>query len=437
MFRKHRLNKVAIYRKPTAPSMLRAGLLSSLLLACSGIASVAAEEEVGADLRWFDIEVLVFKQDPGYHSDEEFFPLQVRPIPLTRHYDLLTAERRQRLASGLAAFEQACRAPTYEQRVLDEPQVWQPQLLPLTQLQDNELTSLDTQDWLPVLRNYQVDSKKLDARLELDPLCAIEPSEAIVLSWYQDPTRPIDIGPRDVAKTVIDGAGGEKRLTRSPFLMPESEHELSGLRNQLSRQSGKSPLLHVTWRQPVFNRNQGRKIRLFGGEDFSRDFDYLGFAREHHLTPLEPTDDRHMIAQQAPLERIERLLGLIERGEQLFSRPDVQALGLPERPTDLPANLPQDVWEFDGLMHIYLVGNYLHIDGEFNLREEVSVPLQATSLEAQAEAALNQQEALEPFLKAYYFNQLRRVISHETHYFDHPKFGVVVQIRRTDLSARR
>ena len=34
------------------------------------------------------------------------------------------------------------------------------------------------------------------------------------------------------------------------------------------------------------------------------------------------------------------------------------------------------------------------------------------------------------FLKAYPFNQLRRVISKQIHYFDHPMFGVVVQIRR-------
>ena len=31
------------------------------------------------------------------------------------------------------------------------------------------------------------------------------------------------------------------------------------------------------------------------------------------------------------------------------------------------------VWELDGTLHIFLVGNYLHIKGDFNLREEVFI----------------------------------------------------------------
>ncbi len=137
------------------------------------------------------------------------------------------------------------------------------------------------------------------------------------------------------------------------------------------------------------------------------------------------------------MQRIQQLLTLIENGAEPFARPDTQASGLPDRPVQYPSGIPTDVWEFDGLMHIYLVGNYLHINGEFNLREEVRVPLQATSLEAQADAALRAEESTASFLRGYYFNQLRRVISHEKHYFDHPEFGVIVEIRRTDLSSRR
>ena len=88
-------------------------------------------------------------------------------------------------------------------------------------------------------------------------------------------------------------------------------------------------------------------------------------------------------------------------------------------------------------MHIFLVGNYLHIDGEFNLREQDKIKRIANDLETQAAYALNGASKQAPYLRSYYFSQLRRVISHETHYFDHPKLGVVVQIRRTDLSAPR
>ena len=138
-----------------------------------------------------------------------------------------------------------------------------------------------------------------------------------------------------------------------------------------------------------------------------------------------------------PLARIDRLLTDIDAGDTPFTRPDSQALGLPDRPTSYPPNLPSEAWELDGLVHVYLVGNYLHVHGEFNLREEVEVPLQATSLQAQADASLRYQEATEAFLRAYYFDQIRRMISHEVHYMDHPHVGMVVQIRRTELSARR
>ncbi|MCC5880200.1 MAG: hypothetical protein JJU03_09950 [Idiomarina sp.] len=367
------------------------------------------EQQVGAGLRWFEIEVIVFKQSAQYHADEEYFPLQVRPVPLTRYYDLLSPLQSSSFAPIAASLLLPC-----------EPQANEDQ-------------------WLPVLNANQTRAESIRQRLERDPLCIEEGEQALVDSWYYPPVSQQYSGPREIAEAVIDGAGGNMRTTREPFLMPANNLELRSLRQRLEQQSDKTTLLHTSWRQPVFNRNQGRKIRLFGGENFTRDYDYLGFAHDHYLTPLEPVNDRDQIRSpdNTPLARIERLLGVIDRGGKPFSRPDSQALGLPEQPRQYPPNLPVDVWEFDGLMHIYLVGNFLHIDGDFNLRKEVEVPLQATSLEAQAQAALREEEALVPFLKAYHYNQLRRVISHETHYFDHPEFGIIVQIRRTDLSSRR
>lgn len=99
--------------------------------------------------------------------------------------------------------------------------------------------------------------------------------------------------------------------------------------------------------------------------------------------------------------------------------------------------MPNQVWELDGLLHIYLVGNYLHIDSNFNLREETLAKEATPNMAAQAEHALQGKVTEQEFLRAYKFSQVRRVISHETHYFDHPKMGIVVQIRRTDKSARR
>ncbi|MCL5051315.1 MAG: peptidoglycan binding protein CsiV [Firmicutes bacterium] len=422
--------------KPTRQKTRSFSAIAAALLASVAVAPVAANDRVGADLRWFEVEVLVFKQTPQFHSDEEAFALPLRPIALTRQDDLLTPLRSQQLAqnlpSSLAGLAQPCLPASPHLSDFGLPEI------PLTRLvaeRDSWVTSADNQN----------TSEHLSQRLEGESLCFSEGEgeTGLVNPWYRDPNAPQPRGSREVADVIIEGEGGDMLRTRSPFLLDSESFELTSLRNRLQNQSGKTMLLHTTWRQPVMNRNQGRKVRLFGGQNFSQDYDYLGFAKPQPASPsswddFEPNTNRLQVGvQQGPLESIDQLLRAIDAGAEPFSRPDTQALSLPERPQRTPANLPQDVWEFDGLMHIYLVGNFLHIDGEFNLREEVEIPLQATSLEAQAEAALRDESAVEPFLRGYYFSQLRRVISHETHYFDHPHFGVVVQIRRTDLSSRR
>lgn len=399
-----------------------------MLLCCiGGTVPAFAEEQVGAGLRWFEVEVLVFKQTPQYHSDQEQFPLQIQPIPVAQHLDLLSQHRD--LINGQ-------REPSFAGLYLPCVQLSESNLPASAQHED-----FDTREWLPILTNYRVDSQTLTTQLQSNVLCRHENDMVFVDAWVNNPTPSavtIDTGPREVAAAIIDGPHGDMYRTRSPFLLPASDLQLTALRDRLANQSGKRTLLHTAWRQPVSTRNQGHKLRLFGGENFSRDYDYLGFAREHYLTPLEPTHNPHTIVQpDNPLMRIERLLHSIEQGQTPFTRPDTQTSALPEQPEHYPANLPHEAWELDGLMHIYLVGNYLHVHGEFNLREEVDVPLQATSLQAQADAALRERDATQAFLQAYYFDQIRRVISHETHYLDHPHLGIVVQIRRTDLSARR
>ncbi|HLV48390.1 MAG TPA: CsiV family protein, partial [Aliidiomarina sp.] len=72
----------------------------------------------------------------------------------------------------------------------------------------------------------------------------------------------------------------------------------------------------------------------------------------------------------------------------------------------------------------------------FNLREPEIFSQQLSSVEEQANAWLQGEVEEVPFLRAYHLKQLRRVISHEIHYFDHPKFGILVEIRRTDRSQR-
>ena len=68
-------------------------------------------------------------------------------------------------------------------------------------------------------------------------------------------------------------------------------------------------------------------------------------------------------------------------------------------------NVPE--WELDGLMKIY-VRHYLFINADFDISQRLETG---------------------DYEKAR-FSQFKRVISNEIHYFDHPRMGMIVQIRR-------
>ncbi|RUO25962.1 hypothetical protein CWE09_04340 [Aliidiomarina minuta] len=377
-------------------------LLGSLVaFATSGVALA------GSDLRWFEVEVIVFKQDSQNQADVEHFSLPVNAIPLNRMYDPLS-ETFSETYSGLANTLPPCEDSKY--------------------------------GWLPVLPSIRAEINPTRIPAPAAPQarwCREDFEHALVSNWYFPDHENMRSIPRKRSEKIVDGPGGDMHETREPFLLPADSHEMNSIRQRLESQRGKEALLHLSWRQPVVNRTQGRKVRLFGGHDFSPEFDYLGFSRSQLVSSTDtfmPTFEGNIEQQMGKLDN---LLTRVDRGDFAFSKPDPNVLSLPAKPTNWPANLPEQSWEFDGLMHIYLVGNYLHIDGEFNLREEIKLPLQASTFDEQVAYELPQGMPEVPFLRAYYFKQLRRVISHETHYFDHPEFGVIVQIRRTSLSHRR
>lgn len=363
-------------------ALVHRGLKSVLGLATALTVLVSFEAAAQPDKdywRWFEVEVLIFKQNAADQSGESF-PLTIHPIAVDGSRDLLTPYHSQQNRSLRDALP-AC-VPLSENQ-------WQ---IDIACQYDNE------DQWVPIPGN---------------PFAPEHPLSELAST-----------------EVVIDGPGGDIETASQPFLMPEDVLELSPIRTELERNGQADPLLHLAWRQPVFTRNTGKKYRLFGGKNYSNDFFYSGFPKEQRSlgTPLSSA------SQQQRMDNIQSLLNAIDSGAEPFSGLNQKAL---VRPPLVAAGYPELAWQFDGLMHIFLVGNYLHIDGEFNLRETDRIERTANDMEAQAFLALNQASEHIPYLRSYYFSQLRRVISHETHYFDHPKLGVVVQIRRTDLSAPR
>lgn len=338
-------------------------------------------QESPADWRWFEVEVLVFKHHEN--SDLESFPWHA-PRQFNPAIDLLTPHY----------------APNYFGYLNGLPLCPEPT--------DDDF-------------NFVVLCAKAN---EIDPFA--EP-------WYQ-PEHMLSRF-QSAPQTIIDGQGGDIYTSTTPFLMARDNHLFNGFRQQLVRRGVGEPLLHLSYRLPVFTRDRGQTIRLFGGRNYGHEFLTSGYP----VPPLQDVEDATTdFGKQQLFDELNQLFEQISKQQlQLSYRDHGTPNPLSLSATDDVGNLHQPVWELDGLLHIYLVGNYLHIDSDLELRVPQTVRFNQRELAGQIEHALRSGQTTSQFLRSYRLNQLRRVISHETHYFDHPKLGLVVQIRRTDLSARR
>lgn len=329
--------------------------------------------------RWFEVEVLVFRHNDAGTSAEQF-AWQGPSSDKAFQYDLISADLTTDFTAVIAELPE-CEAP-------------------------------------PLRPDFAVSNIFCRKPYELDP----------ALPFNQQRQQQALALENRLPQTVFDGAPQDLATATAPYLAPAQQLELVEMRQQLSRRGTATPLLHLSWYQPVFSQDDAYKIRLFGGENYGQRFSPDGYL----YTP----EGEQEFTSTALVQRIEQMLAAQQQGQLQFSgRAQDQPLAPPPAVVTPPAQ-PTPVWELDGTLQIYLVGNYLHIASDLELREPHAVNWQPASLATQAESALEPRDA-HLFLRSFKLEQLRRVISHETHYFDHPKFGLVVQIRRTGLSARR
>ncbi|BDY04166.1 CsiV family protein [Ferrimonas sp. YFM] len=213
-----------------------------------------------------------------------------------------------------------------------------------------------------------------------------------------EPQQPSDLPVRVTAMNMGDPRLGE------PYLLPESEIEFDEALAKLKR-GGVKLLLHTGWQQPVYSRGNSQAYRLYSGHNFADRYQADG-----RLIPEEGPADSGTFD-------LSWLMPQVEQSEPM--------------------------WQLDGWIRIYL-NQFLHIDTQLQLREEGERPVTALESEevnpvadaAPMVSALQQEEAVEaevetePFLNRIRLEQSRRVRSREIHYFDHPRLGMVVQIRR-------
>jgi hypothetical protein len=281
---------------------------------------------------------------------------------------------------------------------------------------------------------------------------------------------------------VINGTEWQQK--RGAFLLPTSRMYMSDLYNKIKKQRDITPILHLNWRQEVkFGRDKGQTFRLFAGENFAQQFDANGvplvedtdslfeslnqatkdlYIPEQELTSLTPEQQQTLLdslngtSPETPTEDLFAKIDTALSDDTTLTIAPVDAQTGQQIVNAEPATL-KELWQLDGGITVYLrnLGRvpYLHIDSNLDFRQPVFDPKKAPQIEYMSDylseqiqdaIAVNQipqpgalqahtlgASSVEPnFLQSVNFNQLRRVISKQVHYFDHPLFGMIVRINR-------
>ncbi|MCW8090616.1 CsiV family protein [Alteromonas sp. ASW11-130] len=228
----------------------------------------------------------------------------------------------------------------------------------------------------------------------------------------------------------IELNGDEKPFARNAHILPESARELAKLSQQIRQARGLNRLLHMTWRQQVkFGKDNAEKVRLFAGNDYAKQFTLTGDAiNDDSIKSIIGTTTQQEDKQGKFFQQLQRQLNHPEPvpfASMMAAVKDNERKAKQGISADSTQG-PIPIWKLDGYMKVFLKYinrvPYLHIESELFYRQPIPI-----------NSAQQEQQNPQYRLVSVPFQQMRRVISKQIHYFDHPLFGMVVQIRRHQL----
>jgi hypothetical protein len=324
---------------------------------------------------------------------------------------------------------------------------------------DNDFSDSNTTD-----RNYSETVTQVNT---LESLAAPvnEPDVEIIAAFepiYQNPTTANCVFENELAylpsfstaDTVIEAAQVPTALFAPDIgdalshLRTDEHAQLKEVVKNIRRSRNMRVMLHTMWRQNIRLGKAARSYRLFAGENFSDRFHYNGLAvglPEFTLAPQPDTaaavdiDDNNDFMTQ--------LRSAIDNAGPHLLAPEVADKPIIELPRDI-AGQPQQVWQLDGKFNLYLKRvnrvPYMFIEWNMDYRQAGTVPekylplyqvkdeplISAEASQSPSGETASEAEFVNQYLYAYKFKQSRRLISNEVHYFDHPYFGIIMQIRR-------
>ncbi|WP_095498344.1 CsiV family protein [Paraferrimonas haliotis] len=240
---------------------------------------------------------------------------------------------------------------------------------------------------------------------ESDDLNA-DSTASVITEASPDTIEPSNETPQDSITVVSDNMPNE--ADQAPLVLRDSELQFTDMIGSIEQNMGVEGLLHMGWRQGVYPRFQARPFSLIAGNDLSQEWTKEGLPRQD-----------------------------VESTEQLV--PQFEFLS-----SHLDSDDKDPLWELQGSLNIYL-DHYLFIETNLVLREpgirqaimtnsELVNADKSPLTDAMNKTSEESNVTLEPIPQAFLYNipfkQNKRVRSREIHYMDHPKLGVIIQIRR-------
>jgi hypothetical protein len=450
-------------------------LSTPVVVLCVGLQSTATAAEQDW---WFDVEVIVFKRDSaGTELSEKFANNDIK-APSPKVIDLLTPYLQPDLSyirAGLSFCHTFERAKKQQKFLFPQPNTsatQQSEKSKKTQQDDFQYQVVSADIFSephinhPSTEQGEIKQNEVPNRVKdlsvnwIDwqipqQLPCVYREQLVLLN---NPFEPKEQNARALAKldaVPVKIDGHPLQQNGQAFLIPQSELTLGSLYKGINKQRDLQTILHMGWRQEVkFGQDKAPLIRLFAGENYGQTFlsnghkrptktailpsPYIPMAEQHQLSMLASS----VLKDQAALQNNEDLLSAfyhtINNDEPLKLTAPIdyhnksQSKVLNDSYEDLPT---EAIWQLDGNIKVYLqnIGAtpYLHIANNLDYRQPIFVQGLVKDTVTNNAIVMTGNQSREPnLIQSVNFNQFKRVISKQLHYFDHPLFGIVVHITR-------
>ena len=431
--------------------------LSSILmpLLCASASNSVLATQTEKTERWFEVEVILFKQLSNKNILKEQFPDDANSTKLPsyqRYFDLLTTYVQPNI-TGIKQFIPLCSENTLQSTfVKSQPIIHSSRVLrAIEQLGSFKVSTLATEANVTA----SATASKNDSDVLTSPLfstkkiCVVSQKdiEALFTDERKDnfPLESFDVKALP-AKLNAPGV----HVSHSPYLIADESLLLSDIQQHLQRSKEFRPLLHFGWRQVGVTKSQAIPLKLIAGKHLAYQHqqalnDYQStlnqvksttqtaqLAFQQLATITQDKDNSAKVKQQLSqifydFESIDEsnINGLFSELEQqeldtLISVEQSNNLDQVSLNTAKVPEQPLQPWFLDGFFKVHL-DHYLYITADFNILAQTF----GNNAEHGAEIAST---------KLINFSQNKRAITGEIHYFDHPYIGMLVQIRRFDPS---